>query len=59
MAGIELEAFWELERLGCLKANEFYLPGKAEDSYYSKRLHHSKDLIKQRGGKTFRPTVRK
>ena len=59
MAGIELEAFWELERLGCLKTDEFYLPGRAESSDYSKRLSHSKDLIRERGGKTFRSTVRK
>jgi len=58
MTGIELEAFWELERLGCLKANEFYLPGQAEDSYYSKRLSHVKDIIKQREKRPFRPTIR-
>ena len=58
MAGIELEAFRELERLGCLKADEFYSPCKAEDRFYSTKLRHTKELFKQQK-KPFYPLVRK
>lgn len=35
----ELECFWELEQRGQLKPGEFYLPSKAKNSEYSKRLN--------------------
>jgi hypothetical protein len=58
MPGIELKAFWELERLGCLKVDEFYSPSKAEELFYSTKLRHTKDLFKQQQ-RPFYPLVRK
>tara|TARA_R100000458_G_C8270013_1_gene244757 strand:+ start:376 stop:555 length:180 start_codon:yes stop_codon:yes gene_type:complete len=58
MAGIELKAFWDLESLGCLKADEYYSPSKAEDRHYSRRLRHVRDLLKLQHKTTSKQSVR-
>jgi hypothetical protein len=55
MAGIELEAFRALESLGCNKNNEYYSPSKAEESFYSTKLRHVKQLYK---AKALKETIR-
>ena len=56
MAEIELEAFWTLETLGCLDYEEYYLPGKAEQGYYTQKLKHARQLLKQGNQKRIQPT---
>ena len=55
MPGIELEAFLQLEKFGCLKDDEYYSPGKAEERFYSEWLRHVQDLRKLR---TNRPSTK-
>ena len=56
MAGIELEAFWTLETLGCLDYEEYYLPAKAAQAYYPQKLTHARQLLKHGNQKRIQPT---
>tara|TARA_Y100001963_G_scaffold17468_1_gene21550 strand:- start:309 stop:491 length:183 start_codon:yes stop_codon:yes gene_type:complete len=57
LAGIELQAYWELERLGGIRHDEYYSPCKAAERYYSKKLQFFKDLLKQRARKSLPPST--